>query len=82
MSTFWKPLAESDQRLQPGMQVKQLGNRTFALWARCEACQWSGPFHAFCLWERGTEVGFLCGPCNQRQDISGMLKADGWTWVG
>lgn len=82
MTTFWKPLADDSARLQPGMQVKQLGARTFALWARCDACFASGAFHFFSLWERGTEVGTLCFGCGCRDEITRELRADGWTFLG
>jgi hypothetical protein len=82
VSTFWKPLSRDRAPGPPGGRLKHLGTGVYQLWARCDLCHYSAPFDEFVLWERGTDVGSLCGSCDAREEITSELEQDGWRRCG
>jgi hypothetical protein len=45
MRVFWKPV---------------LRGRVSGLWARCDSCNWSGPFEAFSIWDAKSGPLYIC----------------------
>jgi hypothetical protein len=76
MGTFWYPLPA--RRASPILEMKAFSGATFALWARCDICFYSGPFREFSVLYRGSEEGVVCGKCGFLPNMHNLLFRAGW----
>jgi hypothetical protein len=78
VTTFWRPIMADHSAFAATPIARVLGDKLFALWARCDLCQHSGPIAEYHFWERERDTGTLCVLCNEDAHIVGELLADGW----
>jgi hypothetical protein len=76
VNPYWKPIPR--ERATGGPNEKQLGHGIYALWGRCDACSWSGPWRECVAMYKSNAQSVICDPCWRSADIGALMRAEGW----
>jgi hypothetical protein len=79
MNPYWKPIAAG--RATGGPNEKLLGHGIYALWGRCDVCNYSGPWDACVAAYRADSQSVICRICWFDGECGALMRAEGWKRV-